>query len=749
MADLYNTFLPSSQMIGHLWKTSIQPGIKGGEKRNALFTWPRIKIESSYDIHEHDQMNWIFRKLYRHTHEIWGFPLWPDKTLISSQAASGQKIIDVGSTADRHFYEDREIIIVDPSDLNSYEVAEIDSMTASQITVKVNLLSTWAIGSYVMPVYDCRILSKNSIKREAYKHYEFIIEGTEAFESSRAFTYSLPASGADQYYGWDILLHEPVAPLEFQVEHPFSLTQFLGRGFSYSYFEDDNSHIFVSMQFKENSRSEIFSLYNFFDSKRGRFDYFWQPSWNRDIIVNAAIGAADVVLNVDDIEYPTYFLTNDYIGRHIYIRLPDKSYVCRKITGATSNTIGIDSAIGTAVSSGDLDKLLISFLHWSRFAIDELTLDYSMDNKAVAQVSAINIIDDLPVDLSTIDLTIDSSKIDSDLTDFPVLVHLSDSSGITSEDVSVVFNRLGSDANRLKISVTDQNLVECYVEVEKWDHANKEAWLWVCIPSVLSGSDISLSLFFNPNMADNTDYVGDTGSAPAQQVWDSNFKGVWHMAQDPNGDVVDAIKDSTINQRDATPHGSMTSTDLVDASIGKGIDFDESDDFLSTENANDVLNITDTVTLEAIVIPNYTLDSGLIAYKFILSRQQYPNISIDSYVLFFNLDGKLQFGTLGGNIQSTKASWIIDIPYVLTGTYDSSGFIGNLFVDGVKEVLTVDNYDVMNGGINSLTIGAESDNQYFFPGIIDEVRISDTIRSDAWIKATYYSNIDGLVTYTI
>ena len=110
-----------------------------------------------------------------------------------------------------------------------------------------------------------------------------------------------------------------------------------------------------------------------------------------------------------------------------------------------------------------------------------------------------------------IKLTIDHTKIAAPLTDFPVLVHMSTSSGIAATDVSAIFASLGADANRKKISITTSTGTECYVEIEEWDTANKQAYLWVKVPGVSHLPDTILYLNYDQNRADNTAYVGDTG----------------------------------------------------------------------------------------------------------------------------------------------------------------------------------------------------------------------------------------------
>ena len=47
MANVYLTLKPSKQEISHTWLTQTPGGIKGNEKRNQIYTWPRIGINTS------------------------------------------------------------------------------------------------------------------------------------------------------------------------------------------------------------------------------------------------------------------------------------------------------------------------------------------------------------------------------------------------------------------------------------------------------------------------------------------------------------------------------------------------------------------------------------------------------------------------------------------------------------------------------------------------------------------------------
>lgn len=130
-------------------------------------------------------------------------------------------------------------------------------------------------------------------------------------------------------------------------------------------------------------------------------------------------------------------------------------------------------------------------------------------------------------------ITIDNSKIDSGLVDFPVAIVISSGTGTNNLDATNIFDTLGSDANRTKIAVTDVNDNQLYTEIEDWDTANERACLWVKVPTVSDSADTIIYLYYDATQSGNGSYVGDTGDIPAQSVWDDYFELVMHMAQDP------------------------------------------------------------------------------------------------------------------------------------------------------------------------------------------------------------------------
>ena len=341
-----------------------------------------------------------------------------------------------------------------------------------------------------------------------------------------------------------------------------------------------------------------------------------------------------------------------------------------------------------------------------------------------------------------IKLTIDKDNIDTAAqTNFPVLVYLSASSGITSADVSCVFDELTSDGNRKKIAITsDDGTTELYVEIERWDDANEKAWLWVKVPSVSYDADTELYLYYDADHADNDSHVGDTTDAVTHNVWDANFVGVWHMAQDPNGDAADCIKDSTSNANDGTPAGTMLTADLVDGKVGKALDFDGSDDCVTVAD-NITFAIPSTITLECIIksdvdqttatVQTAVQDNGFGLYFGHASNDDYKGVFgfLDSLDTWYHGDGPVVISK--------------DVYHHFVGSYNDADI--KTYLDGAEAASnTIGSVSIRNSTDDFCFGSSDTRN---FDGITDEVRLSKIARSAPWIKATYHSNFDSLVTF--
>lgn len=331
-------------------------------------------------------------------------------------------------------------------------------------------------------------------------------------------------------------------------------------------------------------------------------------------------------------------------------------------------------------------------------------------------------------------ITVDHSDVDSPLTDFPLLVHLSDNSGRKGDNVTFVFDELGVDANRLKIAVTTSDgATQCYVEVEEWDDANEEAWLWVKVPSVNNTSDTELYLYYDADHADNTDYVGDPNSTPAEAVWDNDFRLVSHMRDDLDASHV---RDSTGFDNDGTKTAPGEPVVTTSGSVSDAQDFDGSDDYvdLGSDTSLD-LRSTD-FTIEVWIYPTtqtvrwptiYVV--GVWELSFGIGQDSNPN---KLEVWIDDRDSYASDGTV------TYNEW----NYVVL-SWNGSNY--NFYIDG-KTSGSRSGSSYPDTGTTYIG-GIPGQGESFFNGTIDEVRTSNTSRSPSWIKASYESEIDNLIDF--
>ena len=338
-------------------------------------------------------------------------------------------------------------------------------------------------------------------------------------------------------------------------------------------------------------------------------------------------------------------------------------------------------------------------------------------------------------------LTIDHNDIDAPLTNFPVLVYLSNSSGINNNDVTFIFDELQSNANHLKIAITTSDCIECYVEVEKWDQANEQAWLWVRVPSISNTTDTELHLYYDRTHADNTTYVGDTNSTPAEMVWDSNFVLVQHLGENST-----VVHDSTANNNDGTNQPSPNNA-IYNASgeINGCYSFTDADRIQMPNSSS--LDITDNITLETFVYLNDKSDA-----KFIVKDDPLDIGGPGCYNLQQELRGgvpslELQLDLGGSWVRASYATYNTGEWLYVVGTYDRTTM--RLYMNGTQVATNPQTTAISSRTVN-MALGNRADDtgtSYDLNGLLDEARISNTARSAAWIGASRESGIDDLIYF--
>jgi hypothetical protein len=224
------------------------------------------------------------------------------------------------------------------------------------------------------------------------------------------------------------------------------------------------------------------------------------------------------------------------------------------------------------------------------------------------------------------------------------------------------------------------------------------------------------------------------------------------MAQDPSKGT-NCILDSTGNNNHGTPQGTLTSDDLVDGLVGKALEFDGVDDGIDCNFNTNYTSITLEVLTkytgttesrdEHVLNKNsyYATDETDFPIRLTLSTTSlHYSLALDSGN-DYNLDLSLASSTQLNNNNSN--------PYLyIAGINDSAG--SKIFTDG--DLDNTGSYITLSQNSRNWFIGkaaygnssGASINQYHC--IINEVRISNVVRSADWIKTTNYTLRDDFVT---
>ncbi|MFH1100655.1 MAG: DUF2341 domain-containing protein [Methanobacteriota archaeon] len=303
-------------------------------------------------------------------------------------------------------------------------------------------------------------------------------------------------------------------------------------------------------------------------------------------------------------------------------------------------------------------------------------------------------------------IVIDHTKIQSNLTDFPIIVN------ITSPDFITHAQTDGDDF----VFISGDNTTKYDHEIESYTSTTGKLIAWVKIPSLSSTSDTNIYVYYGNPTCNNQQNVAAT--------WSNGFIMVHHMT----GGSYTELKDSTSNHWDIT---SAVGDPLYnqDGKIGSCVK-------LYPPYITDYLKVGDfrlpadsTYTASAWV----DIDLGLSS-RYIFSGDSNHVISMDS-------DTTGKFRTYADTdtdfaycYSTTRANW--DTWYHVCARVDSVNKQLALFINGTNEATDTFTGAVVPENIG-LNIGANRTEANCMYGRIDEIRISNTARSDAWIKTEY------------
>lgn len=307
------------------------------------------------------------------------------------------------------------------------------------------------------------------------------------------------------------------------------------------------------------------------------------------------------------------------------------------------------------------------------------------------------------------EVTIESDYIQSDLTNFPILVVIDDTTGDKC-----------NGGNSIRFIHSD-NITEYYYEIEKWVD-NEDRLVWVNVTSISSSVDTVFKMYYGNSSASDNQNPTD--------VWDNNFLAVYHLNESTGVCI-----DSTGNKNGDGVLG--TPTYKQSGAIGYSVTFDGSSGF-------DIPNDFGIFTNNDFSIETWSKLDALVNNDQMLYMKGEANLGL---YISATLDVRMAYydGTWRGidiKVNPDITDWhyysvTYDNDVDMLGYYDGE-YVGNSGDSGVISSASSDS--TLGYGVGS---GQEME------GGLDEIRISDIIRSASWINATFYTSTqkEGFLTF--
>ena len=320
-------------------------------------------------------------------------------------------------------------------------------------------------------------------------------------------------------------------------------------------------------------------------------------------------------------------------------------------------------------------------------------------------------------------ITIDYTKVEggSDLYNFPILVNLSGQNFLQTSPAGQIF-----DVNGFDIIFTDDEYNQLDHQLEYYNGTNGDLIAWIRIPTLSSSSNTVIKVLYgNPQI---------TSDPSVTSVWDSHYKGVWHL--DNN-----SLDDFTSFNKAGTPYNSPT---YPAGKINNSLGLNGTNQYVEVINDTNI-NFAGNLTVSAWVYMNAGGRDQKIAgnqnnssggYKFGI----YTNNKVEFEIRNSANTPSLNRNVSGGTVLVT-GQW-----YYLAGI--SSDVLDSIktFVNGVPE-RPFKKIGILGKASDKLTISKEPfQPSYYFSGRFDELRISDEVRSNGWMR-TEYNNQESPSTF--
>jgi len=341
-------------------------------------------------------------------------------------------------------------------------------------------------------------------------------------------------------------------------------------------------------------------------------------------------------------------------------------------------------------------------------------------------------------------ITIDKSKVAvavlssyKDLVDFPVLIVLED------DDLKHISGYCGNkiqniEGKDISFALSTDPTVPLSFQLEAYNPESGKITCWVKIPSLSAWGTASLptSVYLYYGSA----LIHEPYSPKNLSTWSADYTRVWHMNQD-NLPAESKNVQSNVPEQNLIGSSGITSNHYVPAKVNKGVRLNGLSESLSSdvEATNPEITVSAWIKLNAIgreqVIITNKMSLGTASNGYIISVSSSGELVMDLFI------GNTIVFTLKSLTSLTPNVW-----YYVTGL-STNGQCSILINGAVAQSKAPASARLGAGG--AIKIGSSKNNDQYFDGIIDEVRIQKVARPTTWLSTEYANQNNPAAFYSI
>ena len=381
----YFTYEPEQGILETLlFKTLIMRSMNNKEQRQSQRTYPRHQFEMNFVL-EGEQARYFQNEMFVNTTSAIELPIWPDQRRLTAAISATDTNIYCHDPTQSLFFQNGDTILI-WVDFETYEVATIDSMTSTYITVTSPIAADYNVGdTIILPLRTARILDsyqtvREYVNRDSVK-LRFELEDNDMLEGSPPFfthnsKYVLEDENmVDGPLALDIMRNLQIIDNETGVPEVFS----------------DWPTAIPTWQFKHVYRTHYYLwvfriLVNYL---RGSHKSFYVPTWHADLVAADDISSGFDLLLVEE---------EDYYGNvdfaepwtSIYVQTNSATRYLRDIVAFTSG--GLVTVDSNWTYSHDQEDLTISYMPLCRIADDKVEIFHEHYQQATVSMNLVGVV---------------------------------------------------------------------------------------------------------------------------------------------------------------------------------------------------------------------------------------------------------------------------------------------------------------------------------------------------------------------